>query len=65
MMRPIKRMAGNPICTCCGSAALFQNRDGHGVFYCPSCARFAAEKTAESALKALLVMLKANSFQKN
>ena len=58
-------MAGGPICTCCGAAALFQDRDSQTMFYCPFCARFAAEKTADVALKALLVILKARSSYLN
>jgi len=65
MLQPIKGMSGNPICTCCGAVALFQDRDAQTVFYCPVCAQFAAEKTADVALKALLVMLKTTSSQKN
>jgi hypothetical protein len=65
MLQPIRGMADNPICTCCGAVALFQDRDSQNVLYCPVCAQFAAEKTADFALKSLLVMLKAKSSQKN
>ena len=65
MLRAIKGMEGNPICTCCGAVALFQDRDSPNVLYCPVCAQFAAEKTADVALHALLAMFKANSSQEN
>jgi hypothetical protein len=65
MLEPIRGMAGGPICTCCGAVALFQDRDSQIMFYCPFCARFAAEKTADVALKDLLAILKAGSSYLN
>jgi hypothetical protein len=61
MLEPVTGMVGNPICTCCGAAALFQDLDSHALFYCPVCAAFSAETTADVALKALLAIFKARS----
>jgi hypothetical protein len=65
MLETIRGMAGGPICTCCGAVALFKDRDSQIMFYCPFCARFAAEKTADVALKDLLAILKAGSSYLN
>ena len=65
MLEPIRGMAGGPICTCCGAIALFQDRDSPATFYCLFCAWFAAEKTADIALKDLLAVLKARSSYVN
>jgi hypothetical protein len=60
MLEPIKGTASGPICRCCGAVARFQDGD-RTLFYCTFCARLAAEKAVNIALKALLVILKARS----
>ena len=65
MLEPIREMAGGSRCTCCGAVAVFQDRDGQPMLYCPFCAWFAAEKTADVALKGLLAILKARSSYLN
>jgi hypothetical protein len=65
MLEQIGEMVGNPVCTCCGAIALFQDRDSQTVLYCPVCATFAAKKTADVALNALLVILESRSSQQD
>jgi hypothetical protein len=60
MLEPIRGADEEAICTCCGEAAILQDREGHTLFYCRGCAVFAAERTTDIALKALLAMQKAD-----
>jgi hypothetical protein len=60
MLEPIRGADEHAICTCCGESATLRHRDSRTLFYCRVCAAFAAEKTTDIALKALLAMQKAD-----
>jgi hypothetical protein len=60
MLEPIMGADEDSICTCCGGVAILHGREGHTLFYCRACAVFAAEKTTDMALKALLAIQNAD-----